>query len=131
MTALYLARTYDEAFDLLVEARGFAVHARASRRQVDYPQRLVQVRESLRLTSRLTQIVAWLLAQKAYQAGELSHEDIATEDFRLAGGGVCLNWQAGTDPALPPPLTSLLRRSYDLYCRVRRLDQQFISDEKK
>lgn len=101
------------------------MRAKLNGRPEDGSQRLIQIQESLRLTSRLAEVVAWLLAQKAYQAGELSREDIAAEDYRLAGAGVCLNWRAGTDPALPPPLTSLLRRSYDLYCRVRRLDQQF------
>lgn len=130
MTALYIARTYDEACDLLVEARGFAAREYHKKRKSSGSgrDRLMCNRESFRLTSRLTQVMAWLLAQKAYQAGELSREDIAKDAFRLDGEGVCMDCSAAHDAELPRQLTSLLGRSYALYCRVRRMDRQFASD---
>lgn len=128
MPALYLSRTYDEAYQLLIEARSFAQREHGRGKDKHAICRLAQNRESFRLTSRLAQIVAWLLAQRAYQAGEISREEISTDDYRLAGEGVCLDWQSADEYELPPPLVSLLGRSYDLYCRVRRLDEQFIVD---
>ncbi|MEL0020798.1 MAG: DUF1465 family protein [Rickettsiales bacterium] len=128
MAALYLSRTYDEAFDLLIEARGLAEREYRRRHSKNFEDRMIQIRESMRLTSRLAQIVAWLLAQKAYQAGELSSTDIAAQEYRLAGEKICLDWRAAHETPLPPSLMSLLRRSYELYCRVRRLDQQFVEN---
>lgn len=128
MTALYLTRTYDEAYDLLIEARGFAEHEFQNKHRNKSDNRLIQNRESFRLTSRLAQIVAWLLVQKAYQAGELSSQDLMDEAYRLEGERVCLNREAANDTELPRQLLSLLGRSYDLYCRVQRLDRQFTTE---
>ncbi len=128
MAALYLTRTYDEAYELLIEARRLAEREFQRRHAKGIEDRLIENRESLRLTSRLAQIVAWLLAQKAYQAGELSEADIVEQEYRLAGERICLDWRSAQEVTLPPPLMSLLQRSYELYCRVRRLDQQFVQN---
>ena len=125
--ALHLTRTYDEAFSLLLEARYYAVAAYGQRQGNDPAARLAHSCESLRLTARLAQIVAWLLAQKAHQAGEITAEDLTRNEFRLGGERVCLDWQAADEQPLPPALKSLMQRSYDLYCRVRRLDRQYLS----
>jgi regulator of CtrA degradation len=128
MTALYLTRTYDEACDLLIEARGFAEHEFQNKHRKKTDDRLILNRESFRLTSRLAQIVAWLLVQKAYQAGELNSRDLMDEAYRLEGEQVCLNKEAANDIELPRQLVSLLGRSYDLYRRVQRLDRQFTTE---
>ena len=128
LTALYLSRTYDEAYDLLIEARGFAEHEYRNKRRREFDERMIQNRESFRLTSRLAQIVAWLLVQKAYQAGELSPQDLMDEAYRLEGERVCLDWESASEAELPRQLVSLLGRSYDLYCRVQRLDRQFTAN---
>ena len=123
--AIHFTRTYDEAFALLLEARSYAIDAGGRRHGGDPAVRLAHSCESLRLTARLAQIVAWLLAQKAHQAGELSAEDLRRREYRLGGQRVCLDWRAADERPLPPPLRSLMRRSYDLYCRVHRLDSQY------
>jgi regulator of CtrA degradation len=128
LTALYLSRTYDEAYDLLIEACGFAEHEYRNKRRRDFYGRMIQNRESFRFTSRLAQIVAWLLVQKAYQAGELSTQDLMDEAYRLEGERVCLDWESASEAELPRQLVSLLGRSYDLYCRVQRLDRQFTAN---
>lgn len=124
--AIHLTRTYDEAFALLLEARCYAVSNSARHQGHDPEIRLAHSCESLRLTARLAQIVAWLLAQKAHETGELSAEDLARSEFRLGGERVCLDWRPADEQPLPPALKSLMRRSYDLYCRVRRLDRQYV-----
>ena len=128
LTALYLPRIYHEAYDLLIEAFGFAKHEYRSKRRREFYDRMIQNRESFRLTSRLAQIVAWLLVQKAYQAGELSTQDLMDEAYRLEGERVCLDWESASEAELPRQLLSLLGRSYDLYCRVQRLDCQFTAN---
>ena len=82
LTALYLSRTYHEAYDLLIEACGFAEHEYRNKRRRKFYDRMIQNRESFRLTSRLAQIVAWLLVQKAYKAGELSTRNLMDEAYR-------------------------------------------------
>ena len=89
---------------------------------------MIQNRESSRLTSRLAKVVAWLLIQKAYQAGELSTQDLMDEADRIEDERVCLDWESANDAELLRQLVSLLGRSYDLYCRVQRLDSQFTAN---
>ena len=128
LTALYLSRTYDEAYDLLIEACGSAEHEYRNKRRREFYDRMIQNRESFRLTSRLAQIVAWLLVQKAYQEGEFSTQDLMDEAYRLEGERVCLDWESASEAVLPRQLLSLLGRSYDLYCREQRLDCQFTTN---
>ncbi len=127
MPALYLSRTYDEAHQRLIEARGFAQLQHGTGTNSQCENRTVQNRESVRLTSKLAQIVACLLAQRAYQAGEISREEISTGTYRLSEESVSLDWQSATECELPPSLLGLLGFSYNLYRRVQRLNQQFIT----
>ena len=127
MPALYLSRTYDEAHQLLIEARGFAQLQYGTGTNLQCENRTVRNRESVRLTSKLAQIAACLLAQRAYQAGEISREEISTGTYRLSEESVSLDWQSATECELPPSLLGLLGFSYNLYRRVQRLNQQFIT----
>jgi regulator of CtrA degradation len=74
------------------------------------------------VTSRLTQTMAWLLAQKAVHAGELTITEAASDDYALSGGEICLDPSGPDNGDLPHGLRSLLERSYHLYVRVARLD---------
>ena len=128
MTVLYLSRTYDEAYDLLIEVSGFAEHKYRNKHRREFDDRMIQNRESFRLAFRLAQIVDWLLVQKAYQAGDLNTQDLMDEAYRIEGERVCLDWESANDAELLRQLVSLLGRSYDLYCRVQRLDRQFTAN---
>ncbi len=78
--------------------------------------------EALRVTARLSQTVAWLLAAKAVAAGEISATEMARDhSLDQAARTVCL--AHGRDDAdLPPMLQALLEQSLALYRRVARLD---------
>ena len=89
-----------------------------------WPYRLQISYESMRVTSRLTQVMAWLLAQKAVHAGEMSREQAASDDFALSGGEICTDPSGPDNEALPEGLRSLLERSHRLYMRVARLDER-------
>jgi len=122
--AVYFDRTYRETMTLLLETRDYMrFREPVDRRAMPDDHRLVVNCEALRLTSRLTHIMAWLLIQKAVHAGEITAAEAASEDHRLAGQSVCRAHGTAGDISMPPALATLLERSYHLYTRVERLDQ--------
>ena len=77
----------------------------------------------MRLTSRLTNMMAWLLVQRAVHQGELTREEFRDDDsWRLGGAEICLQEPEVDPELLPPYLYDLLRRSERLYSRIARLD---------
>lgn len=117
-----LRNTYKETLDLMVEARNYlAYRGDRERRRMDQMERLKMSCEAFRVTSRLTQVMAWLMGQRAAQAGEISLSD-ALDRFPLEGDDVCLDDSCHDDEALPEGLRSLMDRSHRLYRRVSRLD---------
>jgi regulator of CtrA degradation len=122
--AVYFDRTYRETMTLLLETRDYMrFREPVDRRAMPDDHRLVVNCEALRLTSRLTHIMAWLLIQKAVHAGEITAAEAASEAHRLAGQSVCRTHGALGDISMPPALATLLERSYHLYTRVERLDE--------
>ena len=79
--------------------------------------------ETLRLSTRLTQIMAWLFAQRAAHEGEIPAEELAGEKYRLGGDDICVDNDPDTLEALPVELRGLMDRSYKLYQRIARLDE--------
>ncbi|HEV7372850.1 DUF1465 family protein [Arenibaculum sp.] len=122
----FFNRTYDETMGLLLEARNYiAYQETVDQRHLDPELRLRISYESMRVTSRLTQVMAWLLAQKAVHAGEMTAHEAAGEDFALAGADICADPAGHDDEELPSGLRRLLQRSHALYMRVSRLEEQF------
>lgn len=123
MTPIFLNRTYDEAMSLLVEARNYlSVRGAVERRDLKPDDRLAANCEAMRLTTRLTQVMAWLLVQKAVDAGEMTAIEATEDRHRLSGQTVCRERDMFAPRLLPGGLQSLLNRSYSLYTRVERLD---------
>ncbi len=128
-TALF-TRTYDETLDLIVEARNYMVHLRpVGRRPVPQGggENLRVSCEALRVTSRLTQVMAWLMLQRAVQYGEISAVEACEEHNRLSGQSVCLDETSVEDNEIPAGLRSLLSRSLKLYQRISRLEEMVVS----
>lgn len=120
----FFGRTYGEAMSLLVEARDYLAHREPADRQRLVPlDRLRLACETTRLTARLTQIMAWLLAQRAVHSGEITQEDALGEHQALAQFDVCMDGEAMETGRLPFDFVSLLDRSRRLYIRVARLDE--------
>ncbi len=72
--AAFIDKAYQEASDLLVEARDY-VAGRPSEpaEQVLAPADRLRLTQALsRVTRRLTEVMAWLLVQKAVAAGEIT-----------------------------------------------------------
>ena len=70
----------------------------------------------------MTQVVAWLLVQKAVHTGDLTREQAAESKFRLAGQEICDDIEPLTSEPMPERLAELLARSHKMYQRVARLD---------
>jgi regulator of CtrA degradation len=120
----FFSRTFDDALALVVEARDYVADSLARDRDaVDTARQLVYDCETLRLTARLTQVMAWLLVQRAIHEGELSATQARAKANRLGGHSVCLADHPATLLQLPKRLQALMTRSLALYQRVARLDQ--------
>lgn len=120
----FFGRTYDEAMGLLIEARNYvAVNELRTLPILTPSDRLMLCCETMRLTTRLTHIMAWLLAQRAVHAGEITLADSALEPYALGGAKTCLTVIEEVDRLGDQWLNTLLDRSHRLYVRVSRLDE--------
>jgi regulator of CtrA degradation len=118
----FFGKTYGEAFDLVLEARDYVAFLEAGERRGLLPmERLAMCSETLRLTARLTQIMAWLLAQRAVREGEIDADEALAEP--LAAVDICMDGAEREADGLPPRLADLMGRSRRLYVRVARLDE--------
>jgi regulator of CtrA degradation len=119
----FFTKTYDEAMGLLLEARDYVARREPSdRARLDVVERVKMCCETMRMTARLTQIMSWLLAQRAVFDGEMSEVDLVRQHQALAELEVCME-QAESLDHLPPHLANLLERTHRLYIRVARLDE--------
>ncbi|GAA4812290.1 hypothetical protein GCM10023232_04390 [Sphingosinicella ginsenosidimutans] len=112
---------YIEAMVLADEARSyFDSQARDDRLVLDPVDRVAFSCESLKVTTRLMHVIAWLLTQRALAAGEISHAQAGQPERRL---GEAQASDSRLMPKLPEQGAELIRASEELYERVRRLDE--------
>ncbi|MCJ7420312.1 DUF1465 family protein [Sphingomicrobium astaxanthinifaciens] len=112
---------YREAMLLADEARAyFDVEGRRDRAELPAAARVAFAGESLKVTTRVMHIVAWLLTQKAIEGGEIARGTSAVQERRL---GHANPPEADLLPALPAEAQRLINLSTDLYERVKRLDE--------
>ncbi len=115
--------TYAEALALAQEVRDYiAGQDKTATADRTPEERLLASCESMRITSRLTQVIAWLLVQKAIHAGELARSAANKAENRLGGQSVCDEVEPALEADLQPRMIDLLERSHSLYRRVARLD---------
>jgi regulator of CtrA degradation len=118
-------RTFEEGVALTLEARNYiAYHEQSDKKGKALPDCLHIGYHHTRVSSRLIQVMTWLLAMKAVNSGEISREQFQAPAFALGGGPECLDESGPEMTDLPQGLRSLLERTYTLYMRVRRLDEQ-------
>ena len=119
----FFGRTYHEALSLTREARDYiAGNLGKDRGAESADARLASSCEEMRLTARMTQIMAWLLLQRAIHEGEVPRSEALKAENRLAGQETCLAEPVIPDVELPPRLNDLMMRSRALYERIQRLD---------
>lgn len=111
---------YVEAMVLADEARAyFDESGRVERESLIPMTRVAFSCESLKVTTRLMHVIAWLLTQRAVHAGELSPAQALEPSRRLGEAPVT---DAGLLDSLPTQARALVSSSIDLHRRVARLD---------
>ena len=118
---------YTEAMVLAGEARACSDEPGGAARQLPEPlPRLGFACESLKVTTRIMHIVAWLLTQKAVESGEIRSSDGRRPERRLGNAN-------DSDPKvvdqLPEAAQRLINASADLYSRIKRLDEGQLIEE--
>lgn len=127
ITPRLISSFYTEAMLLADEARSYFDDAgRDDRAVLDPFVRVNFACESLKVTTRIMHIVAWLLTQRAIESGEIAFREGRRPERRLGHA-------QESDPAvvarLPEAAQRLVSASADLYSRVKRLDEGTIADD--
>ena len=118
---------YTEALLLADEARAYFDDAGRDDRQTLEPfARVGFACESLKVTTRIMHIVAWLLTQRAIESGEIPGADGRRPERRLGHA-------AESDPnvmdKMPTEARRLIEASRDLYDRIKRIDEGVVAEE--
>jgi regulator of CtrA degradation len=115
---------YVEAMVMADEARSyFDTSLPLEEGFADPLQRIAFTCESLKVTTRLMHVIAWLLSQRAFQRGEIGESDLLGEKY-------CLGPASASDSALiagfPFAARVLVQGSEELYDRVARLQDRML-----
>jgi len=111
---------YTDAMILADEARSYFDDGSRNDRDALEPMARVSFScESLKVTTRLMHVIAWLLTQRAVDAGEMELSESLDPSRRLSDAprsdGAALD-------ALPPAARRLIDASRDLHSRVARIE---------
>jgi regulator of CtrA degradation len=122
--AKFIDRTFDETFQLLQEAKEYSTfNWKEDLRGRPKVETLRVNNERMRLTARLSEIMAWLLIHKAVANGEVAPERAQSEPFHLSSQEVCMTDDRTDDVDWPTRLNEMVDRSLDLYGRVSKMDE--------
>lgn len=118
---------YVEAMVLADEARAyFEDHGTGERDALPAMSRVGYAVESLKVTTRIMHVIAWLLTRRGVESGQISREAGRRPDNRLGEAGP-------SDPAtlssLPEGARELIAASEDLYYRVKRIEDDMLAPD--
>jgi regulator of CtrA degradation len=118
---------YTETMLLADEARSYFDEAgRADRNTLEPMARVGFACESLKVTTRIMHIVAWLLTQRAVESGEITAIGGRRPERRL---GHAQDSDPDVIAKLPESARKLIGSSIDLYARIKRLDEGVVAEE--
>ncbi|MEK6636767.1 MAG: DUF1465 family protein [Pseudomonadota bacterium] len=127
VTAKVINALYIEAMVLADEARAyFDLHSRDSRNRMTPLQRVGFSCESLKVTTRLMHVVAWLLTQRA-----LAENAPSVDVSRSQRLGNVAQSEVESTSQLPIEAQQLIAASVELYARVKWLEDELVSEETK
>jgi regulator of CtrA degradation len=127
ITSRLIDSLYTEAMLLADEARSYFDDAGRDERSTLEPfARVGFACESLKVTTRIMHIVAWLLTQRAIESGEIPTRDGRRAERRL---GHAQDSDRAVVDQLPPSARRLITSSADLYARVKRIDEGTLDTE--
>src|SRR5206468_9143399 len=120
ITSRLVDSLYTEAMLLADEARSyFDDIGRDERAGLEPVARVGFACESLKVTTRIMHIVAWLLTQRAIESGEIPLREGRRPERRL---GHAQDSDQAVIVQLPEAAQRLIGTSADLYARVKRID---------
>lgn len=115
---------YIEAMVLADEARSYLeISGTRQNEEVEPVTRIHLSCESLKVTTRLMQVIAWLLTRRALARGEIDEAEAASEKYRL--GDAAPTDQRAT-LGFPSDMRVLIAASESLYQRAIRLEEQLV-----
>ena len=118
---------YTEAMLLADEARSYFDQAgREARSELEPFLRVGFACESLKVTTRIMHIVAWLLTQRAVESGEITAAGGRRPERRL---GHAQDSDLEVISKFPESAQKLIGSSIDLYARIKRLDEGVVAEE--
>ena len=127
ITSRLIDSLYTEAMLLADEARSYFDDAGRDERSTLEPfARVGFACESLKVTTRIMHIVAWLLTQRAIESGEIPGRAGRRAERRL---GHAQDSDAAIVDQLPPSAQRLIKASADLYARIKRIDEGGLETE--
>jgi regulator of CtrA degradation len=122
LTRKVIDSLYVEAMVLADEARSyFDQLSRNDRDQLDPVLRVAFSCESLKVTTRLMHIIAWLLTRRAVASGEMDPLSALSPSLRL---GQAVESDQKLVAQLAHEARDLIGASAELYARVKRLDSR-------
>ncbi|MFM9851420.1 MAG: DUF1465 family protein [Sphingomonadaceae bacterium] len=125
LTSRVINSLYTETMVLADEARSyFDNFGQFDRDHLTPMQRVSFSCESLKVTTRLMHVIAWLLTQRSLASGEFDPTESLSPTLRL---GDAAPSDDATLEGLPADARALIESSTDLYARVRRLDGDIAS----
>jgi regulator of CtrA degradation len=121
ITSRLIDSLYTEAMLLADEARSYFDDAGRDERSTLHPfARVGFACESLKVTTRIMHIVAWLLTQRAIESGEIRMIEGRRPERRLGNAQESDQAVVGQ---LPESAQRLINSSAELYARVKRIDE--------
>jgi regulator of CtrA degradation len=121
ITSRLVDSLYTEAMLLADEARSyFDDIGRDERASLEPFPRVGFACESLKVTTRIMHIVAWLLTQRAIESGEIALREGRRPERRL---GHAQDSDQAVIGQLPAAARRLINSSAELYARVKRIDE--------
>ncbi len=124
MQSVFVDRLYNETMGLLEDARDYAASGEPrDRDQLSRSDACLLTIESMRTTSRLVSVMAWVLARKAAEEEEEEEADemLPYEPLMVNAHHVAPIQDPGN--VLPMRFVRIARRAHDLFARVHRIDQ--------
>jgi regulator of CtrA degradation len=116
---------FREGMDLVEETAEYLDGAgRAESKHLTPPASQAYTSESIRLTTRLTQLASWLLVRRAIAAGEITAAEAHNHRHRVALSAQSTVRPDGFDE-LPETFRRLISESHRLHDRIMRLEHIF------
>lgn len=123
-----LPGVFNETLRLLMETHEyFHRYGEHDQSKFDARSRSLYCCEMSRITMRLSCIMAWLMVRKAVSSGKMDEKEAMTK-YRLDCRDLCMHQNIEVENFLPTYMNYLLDRSFELYRRVSRLDDDMAAN---